>query len=303
MSSAILVRKPGWLTFYGNDADNTFTYIGTPLITGVDQFDGRDGSDTADFSELGAAVWVNLTDAAGSAWTQDDGNATDDPTAANPWRNIASLNSIENLVGTEQVDYMSGNSADNTFFYNGSFTYTGIEEIFGEGGTDTVNFDMFDLAVWVDLAFAGTQIWTQDDSDATNASGTFREIAVVDQIENIIGTSRSDLIRMDAGANVINGGNGDDDLYGRGGLDTFVFEGDNFGRDQIFDFSANDGEKIDLSDVDEIFDFSDLLNNHLVDDGGTAVIEISAFQRISLEGYSTADVGIAGIISAFDFIF
>jgi len=98
------------------------------------------------------------------------------------------------------------------------------------------------------------------------------------------------------------GGQGDDILVGGDGFDTFVFA-DASGRDVISDFSEHNSERIDLSSVAEIVDFADLIANHLVDVGGTAVITYGGVNTIELTNWTLADIGVGEIISASDFIF
>jgi len=83
------------------------------------------------------------------------------------------------------------------------------------------------------------------------------------------------------------GGAGDDRLYGNFNWDIFVFE-DGFGNDIIKDFNVpNRYEKIDLSGVSSITDFSDLMNNHLSTIAGNAVITDGS-NTITLEGVNAA---------------
>ena len=68
--------------------------------------DGRGGTDTADFSRFGSAVWVDLAlhQDRNEAWTQTT------PTRRGTWREIADLTSIENLTGTDAADQLFGNA-------------------------------------------------------------------------------------------------------------------------------------------------------------------------------------------------
>jgi hypothetical protein len=79
---------------YGDANNNTFSYNG-----GFDILEGRGGSDTADFSAFGSAVWVDLTRTASGdneAWTRDGADVN-----SGTWRAIANLATIENLTGTQ----------------------------------------------------------------------------------------------------------------------------------------------------------------------------------------------------------
>ena len=292
----------------GNAEDNTFGYVGTALITGVEKIIGLGGSDTVDFSRFASAIRVDLLLAGTEAQTQDDDDVN---TGGEPLREIADLEGIENIVGTVGVDYLRGNAEDNTFGYLGDASKVGTEQILGEGGTDTADFSRFESGVWVNLAFAGIEAWTQDDDDASTDvnAGTWREIANLDSIENITGTDESDFLGGDGGANIITAGGGSDRMIGAGGADTFVFFSDpTLSGNQyntILDFSSDDAEKIDLSGVSEITDFNDLLTGgHIIDNGGTLQIVDGFGFSLDLTGYTTADIALFGQpLSGADFIF
>jgi Ca2+-binding RTX toxin-like protein len=191
---------------WGNAVANALFYTG-----GRDTFDGRGGIDTVDFSRFGSAVWVDLTYAGTEAWTRDASDLR-----SGTWREIADLSNIENLVGTAQSDFLAGNAESNVLHYTG-----GRDTFDGRGGTDTADFSRFGSAVWVDLAYAGTEGWTRDRADVS--SGTWREIADLSNVENLVGTAHSDLLRGNDGNNVLSYTGGRDTLDGRGGMDTADF--------------------------------------------------------------------------------
>lgn len=76
--------------------------------------------------------------------------------------------------------------------------------------------------------------------------------------DTLIGGAGDDILKGGKGNDSLYGGMGADDLYGGTGKDTFVFKSIKettvavSGRDTIFDFSATDGDKIDLSAIDAI---------------------------------------------------
>ncbi len=226
---------------YGDGGDNILSYTG-----GFDQLDGRgngDDGDTAYFNDFNSAVWVDLANASGKeAWTKDKA----DLGSGGTWRLAADLTDIENLVGTANNDKLWGDAGDNIFGYTGGF-----DLIDGRGDGlegDTVDFSLFDSAIWVDLANAsGKEAWTKDKADL-GSGGIWRLAADLTDIENIEGTDFNDKLWGDAGNNGLGGQGGDDLLTGRGGVDVFFFE-DAWGNDTITDF-ANDGfEKMDMTDT------------------------------------------------------
>jgi hypothetical protein len=77
-------------------------------------------------------------------------------------------------------------------------------------------------------------------------------------------TKDADRLRGTDGHDILIGRHGDDRLTGGAGADTFVFQtGD--GRDKITDFHPGQGDKIDLSAVDGIASYKDLIHNHISD--------------------------------------
>jgi VCBS repeat-containing protein len=71
------------------------------------------------------------------------------------------------------------------------------------------------------------------------------------------GLNGNDTIKGGSGNDILIGGKGDDTLFGGAGADTFVFKpGD--GHDTIADFSAGQGDHIDLSAFTDISGFDDL---------------------------------------------
>ena len=109
---------------WGDANDNVLFYTG-----GLDRFDGRGGTDTADFSRFGSAVWVDLafTNTPNEAWTQDDTDLV-----GGTWREIADLTNIENVTGTAHADKLWGNAGVNRL--EGG---AGNDTLTGRGGNDT----------------------------------------------------------------------------------------------------------------------------------------------------------------------
>ncbi len=75
-------------------------------------------------------------------------------------------------------------------------------------------------------------------------------------LEDVIGGRAGDRITGSGGDNVIDGGGGSDVLEGKGGADTFVFSFDTVApgvTDRILDFSALEGDKLDVSGISQHF--------------------------------------------------
>lgn len=267
---------------FGSAADNSFSYVNN--IGGFDRFDGRGGSDTVDFNQAQSAIWVDMQFNGIEAWTRGGINLN-----SGTWDTIANFVSIENVVATSFQDQIQGNASDNTFSYTvNNAGANAFDRYDGRAGIDTADFGRSNFAVWVDLGFTGIEAWTRGNTNV--ASGTWDQIANLENFENITGSEYEDQLFGDNGDNVINGGNSADQLTGRGGVDTFVFEGD-FGFDEVMDFQ----------DGTDLLDFSDfgigIADLTIVDNGvGGTTITYNGFD-VTLTGVDVS------LIDAADFVF
>ena len=136
---------------------------------------------------------------------------------------------VENLTTGYQNDVLAGNSADNTFRSgSGDDILSGDEgndQLFGQAGNDILNGgagdDLIDGGEGIDTvsyhgASAGVTVRLHTASPQ-NTVGAGTDTLI--NIENIIGTRFKDTLRGDNNANVIDGGDGSDSLYGYGGDD------------------------------------------------------------------------------------
>lgn len=169
--------------------------------------------------------------------------------------NIAKFDTLENLVGDRKDDTLTGNAADNTI--DGG---RGADKMTGGAGDDTYIVDNAKDAV-IETDKKG--------HDTVEASISF-DLSKFKLVEDLflvgkgningVGNAEDNAIIGNSGANVIEGGLGDDELSGEGGVDTFVFaKGD--GSDTITDFGAKSGaqhEQIELEGFGRNFDYSDL---------------------------------------------
>ena len=206
----------------GNDTaktgsgDDTFVYRG-----GYDVYNGAAGSDLVTYENFNSAVYVNLQDWASSVWTRDS-----DDLSSGTWRSLGTVEDIENVAGTIGSDYVDGNGQDNTFAYVGANGTGGLDSFRGRGGSDTVDFSRFDSAVRVDLSQPAPEVATRDSDDL--ASGTWRDLVQVFDVENMTGTAKSDQFIGDDQDNTYSyvgadGTGGLDLVSGNGGSDTADF--------------------------------------------------------------------------------
>lgn len=162
---------------------------------GADTLDGGKGDDTADYSDSRAGIIVAL-----AGPSQRGGDAEGDI-----------LIGVENVIGTDFDDRMSGDAGSNTLSggKGNDWFSAGVA-----GGTDTYDggdgFDTFD-------ASGGTKGIT-----LSLAEGGSKWIRLV-SIEALIGTDLRDMLTGDDDANRLVGNGGADVLDGRGGVD--VMEG------------------------------------------------------------------------------
>lgn len=208
----------------GNENDNVL--VGG---AGADSLDGYWGWDTADYSGSSAAVVIDI-----GLNTATGGDAEGD-----------TFGFIENLVGTEYADTLTGDYAYNTL--EGG---AGADQLNGGDGADTASYAGSDAAVTVSLA-AGT------------ASGGDAEGDTLSWMENLTGSSFGDTLTGDDGFNLLEGGGGADAMNGGASPDGFIYrslsdsvEGQ---MDAITGFEWGSGaDVIDFSAIREMDYYADL---------------------------------------------
>jgi Ca2+-binding RTX toxin-like protein len=186
---------------------------------GVDRLFGDAGTDTIDYSAAGVGVTVQLSGYATS------GGAT-----------LALFSGIEAAVGSAFDDALVGNAADNRITGGAGSdwlvgqggddwflqeTLSGVDRLFGDAGTDTI-----------DYSAAGVGVTVQLNGWSSIAGGAV--LATFTGIENVIGTSSNDALIGSAADNRIIGGQGADWLVGGDGADWFVQGLEGGGVDRLF---------------------------------------------------------------------
>jgi Ca2+-binding RTX toxin-like protein len=211
-----------WLL--GNAGDDVITGLaGHDQLNGMrgaDQIDGGTGTDTAEYQLSTAGVTVNLA-TGGTA----GGDAAGDVLIA-----------IENLTGSQFNDILTGNDGANLI--EGG---VGNDKIAGGAGGDTASYQGAAAGVKVEL-IAGAQ-------DTVGAG-----VDTLTGIEHLLGSGHADVLKGNAGANILTGGLAADTLAGNGGADVFRYldaaDTATTARDRILDFSSADGDKISLAAID-----------------------------------------------------
>jgi Ca2+-binding RTX toxin-like protein len=149
---------------------------------GADSIDGGGGSDTASYAGTTA---VNVSLAPGGVGPDV-------------------LVRIENLIGSDRNDTLTGNSVANILTGG-----AGDDLISGGAGSDTASYDGAAAGVRVSLLVTGAQ----------NTLGAGTDTLAAD-IENLTGSAGNDTLSGDERANILVGGVGNDSLDGGAGLDT-----------------------------------------------------------------------------------
>ncbi|MDP2518255.1 calcium-binding protein [Shimia thalassica] len=198
---------------FGGDGDDRF--IGR-TGDGSDTFDGGAGTDALDYSAETSGVNASLT----------TGNGGD------------RVINVERLIGTSFADFLTGDAAanimqaglgddtvdaglgDDLIAYSG-----GMDIVRGNDGLDTLDYSMFGSAIDLDLRIMGDAVVTGDtNSWDTGPRRVITQLPDMD-IENAIGTDANDRLQGNDLANMLNGGLGNDELFGFDGDDMFAYSG------------------------------------------------------------------------------
>ena len=186
---------------YGGDADDILSGgTGNDVLEGrggndwlhggpgADTLDGGPGIDTASYSGSRGAVTVNL-----AARSASGGDADGD-----------TIVGIENLVGSDRADTLTGNAGDNVL--EGG---RGADRLVGGGGKDTASYARSRAAVTVNLQATATCTTYSGATVAAGVrSGGDAAGDTLTGIENLTGSDHADVLCGDGEDNVITGGGG-----------------------------------------------------------------------------------------------
>ena len=143
---------------------------------------GGEGQDAASYEASDEAVTADLSDSNPEA----GGTAAGDI-----------LTNIENLIGSDFDDTLTGDAGDNHLIGR-----DGDDMLNGGAGSDTASYESSDEEVTINL------------SDSTAESGGHAQGDRLTNIENLIGSRFNDILTGDGGGvNTLNGGAGDDDIF------------------------------------------------------------------------------------------
>ena len=223
-----LIGLEGDDTLNGGDGDDGLR--GGP---GVDTLDGGPGKDGANYEGSAAAVTIDL-----SAAPDADGYVRGAGGDAEGDR----LRNIENLVGSDYADRLTGDGNDNVLMGLG-----GGDTLDGGGGGDAAVYWFSDAGVTIDLSAApdadGYVRGAGGDAEGDRLK-SIEHLLGSDYADHLTGDSNSNLLDGGPGADMLDGGSGNDDLEGGAGAD--VLDGGP-GVDRADYWFSDAGVTIDLS--------------------------------------------------------
>ncbi|MGR3564054.1 MAG: calcium-binding protein [Heliomarina sp.] len=309
---------------FASDTNIAWTEFDNVSSTEDDEMGGTDGNDTLN-GGIGDDYFVSSKGAdtynGGAGWDQVAFHI-DDPAgvyanlktglAVDGWGFSDTLNSIEMLRGSMYDDELIG--SDGNDIMRGVKGRDDMDG--GKGKHDEVRYDRDEryggtdgVKVNLKKGFAIDGFGDRDKlSNFEDVRGTIykdkligsnakNEIEAGDGNDVIKGLGGRDKIYGGIGRDKIDGGKGKDNLWGDRGADKFIFKG-KFGNDKIKDFETdNKGEKIVLKKIGAIESFDDLMNNHISDVNGSAVIEDGNGNSITIDGITMSE------LAANDFLF
>jgi Ca2+-binding RTX toxin-like protein len=256
--------------FAGTTGNDTFVFDGTSFVT----FVGNGGSDTVDFSHFGSAIWANLAHGKYEVETRDQSFVNTGP---KPFRDLADLNGIESLIGTNYNDDLTGDVANNVLSASGGDDIVrasgGSDTLDGGAGSDTLTYAGWSGHVSIDLS-AGT-VSKFDGSGAAAGTDT------ASNFEVFAGTTGNDTF--------VFGGTSFVTFAGNGGSDTVDFS--HFGSAIQVDLQGG-GYEAQTRDAPTIVGNADPLRA-LADLNGVANITGTAFDDV-LIGDSHDNVFVGG---------
>ena len=200
--------------------DSLYGKAGNDILRGGlgnDELDGGDGVDWADYSDMTAAVTVDLNITA----QQNTGAG-----------GLDTLHGIENARGGSANDVLKGNAAANTLS-----GMAGNDSLLGGAGNDTLNGDAgndtlrgglgndvlnggdgIDYADYVDMTASVNVNLNVTTVQVTGAGGS----DTITNIENVRGGSANDNLKGNGLDNVLDGQAGNDALFGNAGNDNII---------------------------------------------------------------------------------
>ncbi len=292
--------------------DETGAVQSSNANTVIQEITGADGSNEVallqSLSDNVIAVGVNANSSVMSRLDviDTDGNALniDDPSDLDVVINETSPINTLDSVGDDVID---GGSGDDIILGDSVFTDT-LADDQGLDSADGAGWSVFDRLENGEGADAS---WSREDTveyiknnheelsqESTNSAGNGRNGG--DDI--LRGGDGDDVIYGQEGNDVLYGGAGNDILTGGSGADTFVMEAVKQGVDVIRDFSAEEGDVLDLAGLLQNYDplqqaIDDFVFTRDVDGGTVLAVDVTgsgdasqAVDLVALEGIQILDI-------------
>ncbi|PLX75764.1 MAG: hypothetical protein C0614_10685, partial [Desulfuromonas sp.] len=253
-----LIGGSGDDSFYGSASDNELSGGG-----GDDTFFGSGGSDIFYGGDSTADSGIDTVSYANSSITDGGVDASLIAGGSSGLSAGDSYHGIENLIGTDFVDTLEGDSSDNVLT-GGS----GGDMLSGGAGSDTASYANAGAGV---TAVLDSNFWDLQTGDAEGDQ--------FNSIENLTGSIHDDVLYGDSKNNILAGGDGADKLYGLDGNDTLVV---NQGEDIVVNGGAGtdtvelhglDTSSYDLTPMADTVDSVEILD---IADGTDTPITLNA---------------------------
>jgi Ca2+-binding RTX toxin-like protein len=288
----------------GNDslfggADNDILIGGA----GGDALDGGNGQDEARYHQAGVGIkadlansGVNTGEAAGDTYTSIEnlfGSTFGDTLSGDDFANVLSGHGGNDTInGRGGADLLLGGDGDDNLIGG-----AGVDHYNGGNGVDRVQYQDSTAGLRVDLQVSSTNtgdaagetyvliedIVSSSGNDSLFGNASANKLFGFDGVDRVFGRAGNDTLFGGDGNDIVNGGADDDILVGGQGVDTFRFDGADFGTDRITDFTP--GETIDLQFYAGLA-FTDL---NIVDVAGRAEVSFTNGDII-LTGIQAVDV-------------
>ena len=279
----------------GNDGSNHLNGgAGNDTLSGGLGDDALNGGKGADNLKGGAGNDTYYVDNTGDVVTEFSGQG-EDTVITN--LNYALGANVEDLILVSTHDYYaSGNALDNHLTGNVGKNLLhggdGNDVIDGGKGADKMYGGLGNDTFYVDNIGDVVVEYTGQGTDTVISSLTYTLSGAIENLTlsgtgNVNGTGNalSNVLVGNAGKNTLDGGTGHDTLTGGAGADVFLF-GANSGADTITDFSAAQGDKINVN----AYTHGTAHAAFITHVGADTIITLSTGNVITVTGASVADV-------------